>query len=206
MMVQLDDQWRRPIVPKGEFRSAMNTCIHSVQLQVFWNVFVVSHPVPDIRFFWTLKVQKYTLALWKYFAISHLRPGRNNKQSCEACNELFIGRRRHLSRFHPSDVSQIPPSPLSLAGELFIAAASGFFIVPVLRHLLYALGAMPASRSNIVSRLRGGHHVRRSWLTHRYTNPSRYISTSCSRHQLCHLSSANSTIASYSCSNTSPDR
>eukprot|EP00897_Mesotaenium_endlicherianum_P005246 jgi/Mesen1/474/ME000101S10705 len=44
-------------------------------------------------------------------------------------------------------------------GDLFMAAAAGFFSVPLLRNLLYALGVMPASKANIVRKLRQGQHV-----------------------------------------------
>lgn len=49
--------------------------------------------------------------------------------------------------------------PFLPKGDLFAAAAAGFFSVPFLRNLLYMIGAMPASRANIVRRLRQGNHV-----------------------------------------------
>ncbi|CAI5469319.1 unnamed protein product [Closterium sp. Yama58-4] len=44
-------------------------------------------------------------------------------------------------------------------GELFGAANSTFFEVPVIRSMLYLAGAIPASRSSIIAKLRHGDHV-----------------------------------------------
>lgn len=47
-----------------------------------------------------------------------------------------------------------------LSGDFFGAAAAGFFAVPILRQWLYAIGAMPASKQDIVRRLRQKNQVR----------------------------------------------
>ncbi|CAI6000084.1 unnamed protein product [Closterium sp. NIES-64] len=44
-------------------------------------------------------------------------------------------------------------------GELFGAANSTFFEVPVIRSMLYMVGAIPASRGSIIAKLRHGDHV-----------------------------------------------
>ncbi|CAI7889081.1 unnamed protein product [Closterium sp. NIES-53] len=44
-------------------------------------------------------------------------------------------------------------------GELFGAANSTFFEVPVIRSMLYMAGAIPASRGSIIAKLRHGDHV-----------------------------------------------
>ncbi|GBG86685.1 hypothetical protein CBR_g41748 [Chara braunii] len=48
---------------------------------------------------------------------------------------------------------------LGRKNDLFIGASSGFFYVPVLRNLLYAVGVIPVSKSSVVRKLRGGHDV-----------------------------------------------
>ncbi|GJP31391.1 hypothetical protein CLOM_g12029 [Closterium sp. NIES-68] len=44
-------------------------------------------------------------------------------------------------------------------GEIFGAANSTFFTVPVIRTMLYLAGAIPASRASIINKLRHGDHV-----------------------------------------------
>jgi hypothetical protein len=46
-----------------------------------------------------------------------------------------------------------------LAGDLFQTAAGGFFSVPIARNWFYIIGIMPASKKDIVDRLRNKDHV-----------------------------------------------
>ncbi|GBG86362.1 hypothetical protein CBR_g41357 [Chara braunii] len=48
---------------------------------------------------------------------------------------------------------------LGRKNDLFIGASSGFFYVPVLRNLLYAVGVIPVSKSSVVRKLRAGNDV-----------------------------------------------
>ncbi|CAI5948452.1 unnamed protein product [Closterium sp. NIES-65] len=52
-------------------------------------------------------------------------------------------------------ITNIPPP----SGDFFAGAAAGFYSVPVLRNLLYLLGTMPASESNIRRELRKKNHM-----------------------------------------------
>jgi len=45
------------------------------------------------------------------------------------------------------------------AGDLFQTAAGGFFNVPIARNWFYIIGIMPASKKNIVDKLRNKDHV-----------------------------------------------
>lgn len=44
-------------------------------------------------------------------------------------------------------------------GDLFQTAAGGFFNVPIARNWFYLIGVMPASKKNIVDKLRNKDHV-----------------------------------------------
>eukprot|EP00270_Netrium_digitus_P010710 TRINITY_DN3343_c0_g1_i2.p1 TRINITY_DN3343_c0_g1~~TRINITY_DN3343_c0_g1_i2.p1 ORF type:complete len:320 (-),score=44.27 TRINITY_DN3343_c0_g1_i2:158-1066(-) len=44
-------------------------------------------------------------------------------------------------------------------GDIFAAGAGGFYAIPMLRNLLYAVGTFPASRGNIVRCLRNKNHL-----------------------------------------------
>eukprot|EP00850_Spirogloea_muscicola_P000686 SM000002S05766 [mRNA] locus=s2:2062972:2065236:- [translate_table: standard] len=44
-------------------------------------------------------------------------------------------------------------------GDMFLAAADGFFFVPIVRNVFHAVGIVPADRKSIARKLRGGDHV-----------------------------------------------
>lgn len=59
-----------------------------------------------------------------------------------------------------SQCHEIWRAPLKLThGDLFQTAAGGFFNMPIFRNWFYAIGAMPASKQNIVEKLRNKDHV-----------------------------------------------
>jgi hypothetical protein len=59
-----------------------------------------------------------------------------------------------------SYLHEIWRAPLKLThGDLFQTAAGGFFNLPIFRNWFYLIGAMPASKKNIVDKLRNKDHV-----------------------------------------------
>ncbi|KAG0557820.1 hypothetical protein KC19_11G159300 [Ceratodon purpureus] len=59
-----------------------------------------------------------------------------------------------------SQLHEIWRAPLKLTeGDLFQTAAGGFFNVPIARNWFYIIGIMPASKKNIVDKLRNKDHV-----------------------------------------------